>query len=144
MNDDETPPIARLTEAECWAFLHRSGRGILATAADAHADIFPVNYLVDGRTLLFRTATGTKLDEVEAAPNVAFEIDGHDGDGYWSVVIRGTAELLSDEVDIIGSGALELVTWTHGEKRNFVRITPTSVQGRRVPRADFGKASLFG
>ncbi|MEO5921261.1 MAG: pyridoxamine 5'-phosphate oxidase family protein [Pseudolysinimonas sp.] len=144
MNDDKTLTETRIPESECWALLLRSGRGVLATAADSKADLFPVNYLVDGRTLLFRTAAGAKLDQVTEAPDVAFEIDGHDPRSYWSVVIRGTAERLSDDVDIIGSGALELVSWTRGDKRNFVRITPTSVQGRRVPRADFGRASLFG
>lgn len=144
MDSLTTPQITRLKDAECWELLHRSGRGVLATARDSRADIFPVNYLVDGSTILFRTAEGTKLDAVAAAPDVAFEIDGHDAHGYWSIVIRGTAERLSDEVEIIGSGALELYTWAPGEKRNFVRITPISMQGRRVPRADFGKASLFG
>lgn len=144
MTTVETVPDVALREAECWALLRRAGKGIVATAADSKADVFPVNYLIDGETLLFRSAPGTKLDQIAIAPDVAFVIEGHGSDGYWSVVLRGTAEVLSDQVEIIGSGALELASWAPGEKRNFVRITPQAISGRRVSRADFGRSSLFG
>jgi nitroimidazol reductase NimA-like FMN-containing flavoprotein (pyridoxamine 5'-phosphate oxidase superfamily) len=136
--------FGELTEAECWALLHRSGLGRLATAADLEADIFPVNYLVHGESLLMRTAPGTKLDQLSHAPSVAFEADGHDSERYWSVVIRGHAQRLDDQAEIIKSGVLELVSWVPTDKREFIKITPTSVVGREVERARFGKASLFG
>ena len=144
MTGVEAVPNVALREAECWALLRRAGKGVVATAADSKADLFPVNYLIDGETLLFRSAPGTKLDQIAAAPDVAFIIEGHGTDGYWSVVMRGTAELLSDQVEIIGSGALELAPWAAGEKRNFVRVTPQTISGRRVSRADFGRSNLFG
>lgn len=136
--------FGELSEAECWALLHRSGLGRLATAADSRADIFPVNYLVHGETLLMRTAPGTKLQQVGDAPNVAFEADGHDADRYWSVVVRGHAKHLTDQARIIQSGALELVSWVPTDKNEFVQITPTSITGRSLERARFGRTSLFG
>lgn len=147
MTTSATPHPSRLgdlTEAECWALLHRSGMGRLATAADLEADIFPVNYLVHGESLLMRTAPGTKLDQLKHAPSVAFETDGHDSERYWSVVIRGHAKRLDDQAEIIHSGVLELVSWVPTEKHEFIKITPTAVVGRAVERARFGKASLFG
>lgn len=146
MTNPDTHPsrLGELSEAECWTLLHRSGLGRLATAAGSRADIFPVNYLVHGETLLMRTAPGTKLDQLGEAPDVAFEADGHDADRYWSVVVRGHAKHLSDQARIIQSGALELVSWVPTEKREFVQITPTSVVGRSVERAQFGRSSLFG
>lgn len=144
MDDIETPHVTRLTDAECWARLHRSGRGVLATAADGQPDLFPVNYLVDAGALMIRTAPGAKVDQIGASPRVAFEIDGNDGHDYWSVVMRGTAEILTDQVEIIGSGALELYSWAPGEKHVFVRVTPVSVEGRRVPRIDFTRGRMWG
>lgn len=136
--------LGELSEAECWQLLHRSGLGRLATAATARADIFPVNYLVHDGAILVRTAPGTKLDQLSAAPEVAFETDGHDSERYWSVVVRGHARHLEDQAEIIRSGALELVSWLPTEKNDFIRIEPTSVVGRTIERARFGKASLFG
>ena len=137
-------PTDRLDADECWALLLRSGLGRLATAAGGRADIFPVNYLVHDRTILFRTATGSKLGQLTEAPTVAFEVDGHDAKRYWSVVLHGTARLLDDDREIIRSGVLELASWTPGEKHHFVRITPSEITGVQVDRASFGRASLFG
>lgn len=105
--------------------------------------MFPINYLVDGRTLLFRTAPGKKVSELVIAPYAAFIVQGHDADGYWSVVIRGPVEMLTDQVEVIGSGALELASWVAGAKRVFLRITPSTVEGRHVQRADLDRSILY-
>jgi nitroimidazol reductase NimA-like FMN-containing flavoprotein (pyridoxamine 5'-phosphate oxidase superfamily) len=147
MLDDTAPYPAHLgdlDESECWELLNRSGLGRLATAAGGRADIFPVNYLVHEGTVLVRTAPGTKLDQVEEAPEVAFEVDGHDAHRYWSVVIRGRARHLEDQARITRSGVLELVSWVPTDKHEFIEIEPTSIVGREVERARFGKSSLFG
>ena len=57
-----------------------------------------MNHVVDGSSVVFRTAEGTKLDAANGR-RVAFEIDGTDGgadggagDGSgraWSVVVKG-------------------------------------------------------
>jgi len=136
--------LGQLSEAECWTLLHRSGLGRLATAAASRADIYPVNYLVHDGTVLLRSAPGAKLDQLTEAPEVAFEADGHDAERYWSVVVRGHAHHLDDQADIIRSGVLELVSWVPDDKNEFIRITPTSVVGRSLERARFGRSSLFG
>ncbi len=129
---------------ESWKLLMRSGLGRLATAAGSQADIFVVNYLVHERTILFRSAPGVKLVELGEAPVVAFEVDGNDSRRYWSVVIRGTAERMTDQADIIRSGVQELVSWSPSDKQEFVRIIPIAVTGRTVGRAQFGRSNLFG
>lgn len=136
--------LGELSEDECWELLHRSGLGRLATAATARADIFPVNYLVHDGTILVRTAPGTKLDQLSAAPEVAFETDGHNPERYWSVVVRGNARHLRDPDEIQRSGADELVPWAPTDKNEVIRIRPTSVVGRSIERARFGEESLFG
>jgi nitroimidazol reductase NimA-like FMN-containing flavoprotein (pyridoxamine 5'-phosphate oxidase superfamily) len=53
-------------------------------------DIFPVNYTVDGESIVFRTAEGSKLTEVTINDEVLFEVDEYTATDAWSVVVRGT------------------------------------------------------
>lgn len=141
---DENPPaISRVSTDECWNLLRRSGVGMLATAAAGRPDLFPVNYLVDGRTLLFRSAPGTKVAALEVQPHAAFGAQSADDDGHWSIVIRGRIDMLTDQAEIVGSGALELVSWAAGSKRVFMRLTPDSVEGRRVASADYPRGAIY-
>ena len=56
--------VVALTEQECWDRLAGEELGRLVTRVGDVLDIFPVNYVVDDRTLLFRTAEGSKLFEL--------------------------------------------------------------------------------
>lgn len=125
--------IEKLSDEDCWDLLREVEVGRLAVAAAGDIDIFPLNFVVDGRSLVFRSAEGTKLVEVVLAGRVAFETDGyHPDDGTaWSVVVKGTAELLDRFSDIYAAQDLPLFPWNASPKERFVRITPTSVSGRR-------------
>ena len=57
----ESQPISILSETECWHLLASLTLGRLVTSVDAQPEIFPVNFVVQRRTVLFRTAEGTKL-----------------------------------------------------------------------------------
>lgn len=106
--------------------------GRLGVLVDDHPDIFPVNYVVDGGTVVFRTAEGLKWMAVAAHPGVAFEADGYAADSRtaWSVVVKGHVEQVSKS-DLLDTAALPLYPW-HGEpKGRFVRVVPQSVTGRR-------------
>jgi nitroimidazol reductase NimA-like FMN-containing flavoprotein (pyridoxamine 5'-phosphate oxidase superfamily) len=118
---------------ECWSLLRGISVGRLAVWDKDHPDIFPINYTVDHGTLVFRTGVGTKLTAVLGENPVAVEADGVDPDTgmAWSVVVKGSAELLASTEDLLDSFSLRLFPWHSGPKDNFVRITPTSVTGRR-------------
>ena len=134
----------KLSEAECWAQLHSAGLGRLATGAKGIVDIFPVNYLVHNEAILFRSAPGSKLVNLTAAPLVAFEADGFDGRWHWSVVVHGRATRLDNDEDIAESGVMDLAPWSPSPKHNFVRIIPTDITGRRIDRFAFPRTSLAG
>ena len=125
-----------MTLDECWQQLEAESLGHLAVRADPGVEIFPVNYTVHDRAVYFRTAPGNKLVELTAHPLVAFEIDGHDGNTHWSVVIKGEATRLDDDAEITASGVLDLHTATATPKGNFVRIEAYSVTGRRFSLLD--------
>ena len=77
----------------CLDLLRRREVGRLAVSITDHPDIFPINYVVDRGTVVFRTAEGTKLAAALLGRGVAFEIDGYDPEAgeAWSVVVKGYA-----------------------------------------------------
>lgn len=96
MADFLDPGMTVLTESECWKLMARTEVGRLVVCVGGNPEIFPVNFVTDNRTVLIRTAEGTKLAAVAANPQVAFEVDGFDpvrGEA-WSVIVRGTARVL--------------------------------------------------
>jgi nitroimidazol reductase NimA-like FMN-containing flavoprotein (pyridoxamine 5'-phosphate oxidase superfamily) len=126
--------VSTLDEEACWNLLARVQLGRLAVCVDGRPDIFPVNHVVDGPHVLFRTAPGSKLDGLSGNPEVAFEVDDYDETHASSVVLRGTATRLERLVDIDAADALPLKSWIPTLKYRWVRISPTSITGRRFPR----------
>lgn len=118
---------------ECWALLRSADVGRLAVAAPEGPDIFPVNFLVDHGTVVFRTGKGTKLAYITACPRVAFEVDGYEPDAAeaWSVVIKGPAEQIQDFYQGLDAVTLPLFPWHSGPKHQFVRVVPIEITGRR-------------
>ena len=89
---DINNPVTVLDEDHCWDLLASAQVGRLATAVDRTPEIFPVNYAVDGESIVFRSAEGSKLLEIVLNDQVAFEADGWTDDEGWSVICRGTAQ----------------------------------------------------
>ena len=56
-----SPVVERLTPTESWRLLRQVSVGRLAVLDDGHVDIFPLNFVVDGDSVVFRTAMGTKF-----------------------------------------------------------------------------------
>lgn len=126
--------VSQLGEEDCWNLLSRGQLGRLALATGDEPDIFPVNYVVDGPRLLFRTAPGSKLAELSENPRVAFEVDEWDETYAASVVVKGTAKRLELQSEIDEADALPLSPWIPTLKYRWVRIVPTSISGRRFAR----------
>ncbi|MFS0854589.1 pyridoxamine 5'-phosphate oxidase family protein [Microbacterium sp. 179-I 3D4 NHS] len=121
-----------LSESECWTLLAIPGLARLAfLQADGMPDIRPVNHLAYDRSLYLRTAPDAKLLALADAPDVALEIDGEDGTGYWSVIVRGTAAQVTSEAELQRAAVAALESWTPGLKQFVVRISPRTVTGRR-------------
>jgi nitroimidazol reductase NimA-like FMN-containing flavoprotein (pyridoxamine 5'-phosphate oxidase superfamily) len=122
-----------LSPRECWDLLRGAEIGRLAVIVAGRPEIFPVNYVVDGGTIVFRTADGSKLSGAMGAAPVAFEVDGADRDAgtAWSVVIKGSAEEVSQLDELIGTEQLPLTPWHRSPKPHFVRIVPDDLTGRR-------------
>ena len=105
--------------------------GRLVTGFGGQLEIFPVNFVVQRRTVLFRTAEGTKLFTTLMSDHVLFEADDHNVAEGWSVIVRGAAEVLNTAEEIHDAERAQLIPWVPTEKLRYVRITPTEVTARR-------------
>jgi len=138
--DHSANVLSLLTENECLALLESGDVARIAFAFEGKVEIFPINYCMEGRIIVFRTGPGTKLD---AVPNtaVAVEIDSSDPEAGigWSVVAKGRAE----EVTTNPGRAAEHLRWkpvhpaAPGDRFHWVGIKPSEITGRRfhVPPA---------
>jgi nitroimidazol reductase NimA-like FMN-containing flavoprotein (pyridoxamine 5'-phosphate oxidase superfamily) len=98
--------------------------------------IMPMNFTLADERIVFRTlAHGAAARAVTTA--VAFEVDDIDDflEAGWSVVVTGTAELLTEEelARLRGDNAPE--PWAEGPRTLFVAIPIDQVTGRQlIPR----------
>jgi uncharacterized protein len=124
-------PVTILSASESWDLLSSVSLGRLVTSVDGRPHIFPVNFVVQHRTVLFRTAEGTKLVSAAINNQVLFEADDHDAAEGWSVIVEGTTRTLRSDEEIAEAERAQLLPWIATYKSHYVRIRPTSISGRR-------------
>lgn len=122
-------PVQELTPEQCWELLADEEFGRLAYRLVDEVHVVPINYIVDGRCLLFRTASGNKLLAAALHSDVAFEIDWRDDRSAWSVVARGRLRRL-DEDEQHRLDSLPQQPWVDTPKYDVIELTPEVVTGR--------------
>jgi uncharacterized protein len=127
--------LEELSREECMTLLRTQPVGRFAVSqGDAPPHVVPVNYILDGENVVFRSGPGTKLARV-AGGVVSFQVDSIDRvrrEG-WSVLIAGRAyQAFAHEIDHI-----RLESYPKGEKERWVRIEPDTVTGRRIRPREF-------
>lgn len=124
-------PITVLSEQESWQLLAGVALGRLATVIAGQPEIFPVNFVVQHRTVLFKTAEGTKLFSTAVNQRVAFEADEHSTEEGWSVIVKGRVQVLRTSTEIAEAERAQLLPWIATLKLHYVRVIPTQITGRR-------------
>ncbi|MFU0805386.1 MAG: Pyridoxamine 5'-phosphate oxidase family protein [Pseudoclavibacter caeni] len=130
MADNDTI-ITEMPVDEAWRQLGSAALGHIAFVIDGAPEIFPINYAVDGHTVLLRTAPGTKLFGITVNPRVAIETEQYDATTGWSVIAKGTAEVLTDDAALDAADEAGLRPWVPTIKENVVRIAVDEITGRR-------------
>lgn len=134
MNRTQPAELQRLTTQECIELLSQHHFGRVAFASEGLPFILPVNYVFEEPTIVVRTASGTKLDDMPLAI-VAFEIDDADREGRWgwSVVARGPAFDISDTIDeySVRLRQLPVAPLAPGERTHWLKISARELSGRR-------------
>lgn len=131
---DNRTGLEVLGRDECMRLLAGRGIGRVAVVEGGHPAIFPVNYVLEGDEILFRTGGGTKFDAAVRGQNVAFEIDESDPLYHtgWSVVVNGRAEEITDPERLAGIAEGRLRPWAEGAKDHVVAVHTERVTGRRI------------
>jgi uncharacterized protein len=135
-----------LTRSECFRLLASQHLGRVVLVDQLGPAAFPVNYVVDGHTVLFRTDEGSKLDAALRGAGVAFQIDGVDEASHtgWSVLVRAEAVEVIDSDDLARVCELPLYPWAPGAKTHYVRLLPAMLTGRRIAVPDDAPSNWFG
>jgi uncharacterized protein len=134
MIDDRTG-LEVLGRDECLRLLAAHHIGRVAVIVAHRPLVFPVNYVLDGETIVFRTDEGTKLfGATESGYLTAFEIDGADATYHtgWSVLAVGRAVPVTGPTELGLLAKARLRPWAPGDKGHWVRIRPETITGRRI------------
>lgn len=126
--------MEHLPEDECWSLLASTPVGRVAVLVDGRPEIYPVNMAVEDRTIVFRTDPGSKLRALDTHPEMCLEADGLDAEASsgWSVVLKGSANRITDADELARAEALPLRLWSIGDKAHWIRVRPDEVTGRRL------------
>lgn len=127
--------IGVLEREDCVRLLGADVIGRIAVVEGGAPIVFPVNYALDGETVIFRTAPGTKLSAGPRA-KACFEVDGFDRAAMtgWSVAAVGRLEELDEYASeaFDRARALAITPWAGPGRDHWMRLTPTRITGRYV------------
>jgi len=126
--------LQQLRAEECLALLGGSiYLGRIGYVVDGVPVIVPVNFVLDGETVVFATMPGSKLSWLTNHRRIAFQVDqGHALDeSGWSVLVRGTAHEITDlaELRALRRGPR---SWAVPPTGHWVRIAIEQISGRRL------------
>ena len=136
MTAQEDARLERIGREECLRLLAGEQIGRVGVVAGRVAHVVPVNYVLDGEAVVFRTSVGTKLYGATHGP-VTVEVDQIDPltCSGWSVVVRGIAHEVTD-ADEVGFRerlwSLTVEPWAPGDRPYYLRVPAELVTGRRV------------
>ncbi|WP_309144328.1 pyridoxamine 5'-phosphate oxidase family protein [Streptomyces sp. BR123] len=126
--------LAALEEAECRRLLGTHGVGRIAVFTPDGPAVLPVNYLVTGTGIAFRTHAHAVAARA-AGTEAAFEIDRIDdvtSEG-WSVLAVGELAAVTDAGELRHLNAEgRSHPWAGGERTHWMKLTPVRLTGRRV------------
>lgn len=134
----ETLPVG-----ECLRLLDTTPIGRLVFTEDALPAVHPVNFLRQGRAIILRTGTGSKLDAARRADVVAFEADHVDAESQtgWSVLVVGHASVVNDIERLVAVLDHQHRPWVRDRSAHVIQVAAERVTGRRLvldPRSDAG------
>jgi uncharacterized protein len=130
---DFSSTIETLDQVACRTLLSGQSTGRVAYLAGDFPMILPVNFVVVDDFVVFRTDPGSKLENIPLQA-VAFEADGWDQTGAWSVVVQGFARevtnALGDSYDRLRQAHMPLLA--PGDKSHWIAIEIRTMSGRAL------------
>ncbi|GAA3389203.1 pyridoxamine 5'-phosphate oxidase family protein [Cryptosporangium minutisporangium] len=124
--------------AECRRYLRCEQLGRVGFVRAGTVEILPVNYVVAGSGVAFKTGHGSKLGAAMDGAAVTFEVDGvglpSTGVAAWSVLVKGVAGLVTEDdllQDLEREESLPLLP-SAARTGRWVLIRPDEISGRAI------------
>lgn len=127
--------LVQLDPQECWELLASVEVSRVGIVVDGRIDVLPVNHTVIDGHVAWLSAAGTKLGVAAAEEPIALEADQVDEGGKrgWSVVVHGTARIVTDEQLEQRLYDAETTPWAAPDKRTiWIEVADPEISGRRV------------
>ena len=128
------PALETMTAAECRAHLANGGIGRFLFAASRGPVAVPVNFAMLGDDVVFRTDDRTAAAGAIGQHKVSFDVDHIDealSEG-WSVLVSGTASILTRPDDLRAASRLGIQPWAGGDRGTYIRLVTAEITGRRL------------
>jgi len=133
METEYAGELELLGEAECLALLTAHDVGRVAMIVDGRPVIYPVNYVVDENSIVFRT-NWPILAQASLAL-LAFQIDSVDvgRQSGWSLMVQGMGHDITDALDSASEHlqAVPVSPWVPGPQPRLLRLVPWTISGHR-------------
>lgn len=132
------PVLHELTRQQCRELVAPGGVGRFLFDEPGRGPVaVPVNFATDGDDVVFRIDASSQLAAAIGHASVSFDVDHLDeamSEG-WSVLLTGTARLITDPVELTRVQKLGVEPWAGGDRDAYVRLAPTQVTGRAIRAA---------
>lgn len=124
--------LRTLSTAECLELLATASVGRVAYCTDDSPVVLPVNFVLSGESILFRTSPHSVLAQHLRHGRASFQVDDYDDytQSGWSVLVRGEADFL--EYDELPPPEGRPEPWAEGTRTFHVRIRAREITGRRL------------
>jgi nitroimidazol reductase NimA-like FMN-containing flavoprotein (pyridoxamine 5'-phosphate oxidase superfamily) len=122
-----------IDDEACIELVRSTPIGRIGFMSDGWPLVLPVNFAWYEGSIVFRTIEGQKLAAAAERQPVCFEVDRWDATtrSGWSVVIRGTANEVTDWAEIAHLENIGLAPWSKEKWRPlWVRVDPSEISGR--------------
>ena len=122
--------LVDLTPAECWDLAASRPVGRLAWNGPHGPTVIPINFTVDGRTVVLRTSAYTAAAREADDSLVAFQVDDFDSAVHtgWSVLMRGRAQREA----MNPADRTDPQPWVAGPRTLRLRIEVEEITGRAL------------
>ena len=154
---DEQRLLQQVSRSKALELLASVPIGRLVFTHQALPAIRPVNHLVEGESIIVRATSGAAITAAAQRDGtvVAYEADRIDQDSQlgWSVVVVGTARLMTDEI-AAGRYRARLRPWVAGQAEDVITISAelvtgyqmvtVEVPGARAPAGERAGAAGYG
>jgi nitroimidazol reductase NimA-like FMN-containing flavoprotein (pyridoxamine 5'-phosphate oxidase superfamily) len=127
--------LVALDESACWDLLPQARVGRLAwTDPDGRIMVVPVNFGLDGHTVVVRTGDTALLDAARACRRCAFQAEDLEPGlrSGWTVLVDGQLTAAEDDATAERLGRL-VDPWLREPRPHVLVLTATQITGRAVP-----------